>query len=341
MDYSQYDVEDFVADPFFSRWVKRPDDETKYFWENWMAEHPEKSDTVAEAKKILLLLKFPVSEATLQEQQASKAHVMQRINAQPMPEEGSAQPWRQYLSMAAAVSLLLLGAYLVWPRSNAEPYQQYATQFGEQREILLPDSSRIKLNANSSLRFKKDWSDSVAREVWLEGEAFFEILKKPLAADGRFIVHTTQLNVEVLGTTFNVQTRHGETQVVLNTGKVKLQAADQEKGKEIVFLEPGEMGTMRDDRLVKTQVNPVVYSSWKDNRLFFENESIRKIARRLEDSYGYQVIVDKPEWLDYTFTGSCPADDISILLTALAESFDLSVTQSNRQIRIQEGDISQ
>lgn len=64
MDYSQYDIEDFVADSFFSRWVRWPDDETKGFWEKWMIEHPEKTDTIDQAKKILLLLNFSVSEAT-------------------------------------------------------------------------------------------------------------------------------------------------------------------------------------------------------------------------------------------------------------------------------------
>lgn len=334
MDYSQYDVEDFVTDAFFSRWVKRPDDETKVFWEQWMDKHPEKSDTIAQAKSILHILNFRVEEANREEQQEAKTYIMRQINSK-QPRKGMINFQKRYLSMAAAIALLLVGSYFIWHIGNILTYQEYATHFGEQREVILPDSTRIKLNANSRLRFKKAWADDLAREVWLEGEAFFEVVKKPEAKDGRFIVHTHELDVEVLGTSFNVEARHGETQVVLNTGKVKLQPANASQEGKTLFLEPGEMATLSQDQLVKTQVNPTVYSAWKDNRLFFENESIEKIAQRLTDTYGYEIQVENEEWLAYKFTGSCPADDISILLVALSESFDFNVTQVNQQIRIQ------
>lgn len=335
MDYNHYDVDDFVADPFFNRWVKQSDEETSAFWEKWLEERPEKSDAVAQAKSIVAFLNFSAEEASPEEQHEVKMNIMREIRSNHQPS-GSMGLFRRYLSVAAVASLLLIGVYLVWQFTLLSPYQQYATDFGEQREILLPDSTLVKLNANSNLKFKKEWAEDQLREVWLEGEAFFEVVKKPEAADGRFVVHTDQLDVEVLGTTFNVQARNGETQVVLNTGKVRLHQASQGKEEQELFLEPGEMATLRQDQLVKTQVNPQVYSSWKDNRLFFENESIRKIAQRLKDLYGYEVKVDKEEWLDLKFTGSCPADDISILLMALSESFDLKVTQNEQRIHIQQ-----
>lgn len=333
MDYNHYDVDDFVADAFFKRWVKQPDEATHIFWEKWLEERPEKADTIAQAKSMVAFLNFSVEEASPEEQQEVKANIMRQIRSRQHVVHPN--PFRRYLSVAAVACLLLTGAYFVWQFALDQPYHQYATDFGAQKEILLPDSTLVKLNANSSLKFRKDWSDQRMREVWLEGEAFFEVVKKPDAADGRFFVHTNQLDVEVLGTTFNVQARHGETQVVLNTGKIKLHQASQGKEQQEIFLEPGEMATLSKDALVKSQVNPHVYSSWKDNRLFFENESIRKIARRLNDTYGYEVKVARQEWLDLTFTGSCPADDISILLTAISESFEVQVTLHDQQIHIQ------
>lgn len=335
MDDLHDDVNHLVGDPYFRRWVKHPDEATNAFWETWLAERPEKANTVAQAKHIVAFLNFRVEEARPEEQQEVKRYVMQRIRTKHPAHARTHFP-RRYLSVAAVLGLLLIGGYLVQWFAVSTPYNEYTTGFGEQQEVILPDETRVTLNANSLLKFEKAWSESPAREVWLEGEAFFEVVKQPDAVDGRFIVHTRWLDVEALGTSFNVQARDEETQVVLNTGKVKLHPAHPAPGEPDLFLEPGDMATLRQDRLVKTQVNPQHYSSWQDNRLFFNNESIRDIARRLKNTYGYEVTVEKSEWLDLTFTGSCPADDISILLTALSESFHLKVSQTNKRILLQQ-----
>ena len=335
MDNPHNDVNDLVGDPYFRRWVKQPDEETNAFWKEWLAERPGKADAFAQAKRIVSFLNFRVEEARSEEQQEVKRHVMQRIRTKHHTPARTYFPQR-YLAVAAVVCFLLIGGYLVQRFALSTPYQEYTTTFGEQQEIILPDDTRVTLNANSLLKFEKAWSESPTREVWLEGEAFFEVVKQPGAVDGRFIVHTLRLDVEALGTSFNVQARDEETHVVLNTGKVKLHPAHSASGKSDLFLKPGDMATLRQDRLVKTQVNPQHYSSWQDNRLFFDNVSIREIARRLKNTYGYEVTVEKPEWLDLTFTGSCPADDISILLTALSESFHLKVTRKNKKITLQQ-----
>lgn len=335
MDYKNYDVDDFAADPFFIRWVKQTDEESTHFWEHFLAKHPEKSDTISQAKSIVAFLDFYAESPTEEEKEEVKKKVMQQIRVEKLGGRNRGY-FNNYFSIAATLTFLLLAGYILWRFAFSTPYQQYATDFGEQQQIVLPDSTVVKLNANSSLRVNKHWDDNQLREVWLAGEAFFDVVKMPEAADGRFIVHTEQLDVEVLGTTFNVQARHGETQVVLNTGKVKLNQLRQLTNAEAVFLEPGEMATLSQDKLVKKQVNPKLYSSWKENRLVFENESIRNIAQRLEDTYGYEVKVKDEAWLDLKFTGSCPADDISILLMALSESFDFEAILDNQQIIIQQ-----
>lgn len=335
MDYKNYDVDDFAADPFFIRWVKQTDEESTLFWEHFLTKHPEKTETIAQAKSIVAFLNFYVESPTEEEQEEVKKKVMQQIQTEKLGGRNRGY-FNNYFSIAATLTFFLLAGYILWRFAFSTPYQEYATDFGEQQQIILPDSTVVKLNANSSLRVNKHWDDNQMREVWLAGEAFFEVVKMPKAADGRFIVHTEQLDVEVLGTTFNVQARHGETQVVLNTGKVKLNQLRQLADAEAVFLEPGEMATLSQDKLVKKQVNPKLYSSWKENRLVFENESIRNIAQRLEDTYGYEVKVTNEAWLDLKFTGSCPADDISILLMALSETFDFEANLYNQQIIIQQ-----
>ena len=336
MDAFNHEVNDLVVNAHFRRWVLQPDKETNAFWEQWLADHPEKKESVSQARGIVAFLKFEVAEALPTEQQEVKMRIRQRIR-QPRhlrPPSGFAY---YYLTAAAVVGLLLIGSYFFtqqWTKSvSSEVYQ---TDFGEQQEVILPDSTRVTLNANSRLVLENGWSENHVREVWLQGEAFFEVVKKPDALDGRFIVHTRQLDVEALGTSFNVADRDQQIQVVLNTGRVVIHAAHADPGAADLYLEPGDMATLHNERLVKTQVDPQHYSSWQNNRLTFNNESIRAIAQRLNHTYGYEVMVENAEWLDLTFTGSCPADDITILLSALAESFNWKVTQKNKKIMLQQ-----
>ncbi len=296
---------------------------------------PKAAETVAEARRIVAFLNFRIEEARPDEQREVKKRVMQRIRTDHYPG-AQAHRIRHYLSIAAAVGTAVARRI---PRATIRFHHVVRAihhWFWRTAGSQLPDQTRVTLNANSQLKFKKAWSEDHTREVWLEGEAFFEVVKQPDAIDGRFIVHTRRLDVEALGTSFNVRARDDKTQVVLKTGKVKLHPAHSSPGESDVFLEPGDMATLSDDRWVKTQVDPLRYSSWQDNRLFFNNESIRDIARRLKDTYGYEVTVEEPEWLDLTFTGSCPADDISILLTALSESFNLTVIRKNNTIMLQQ-----
>src|SRR5690606_18122735 len=127
------------------------------------------------------------------------------------------QNW--YRIAAVFAGLLLVSALLLWVYRTSDT--TYTTAFGEVKTILLPDSSEIILNANSTLSYATHWNKSKAREVFLSGEAFFKVQEKPVASGyAKFVVHTGNLDIEVLGTQFNVHHRRNKTQVVLNSGKV-------------------------------------------------------------------------------------------------------------------------
>ena len=300
MHYANYEAEDFASDPAFRQWVRQPDAEQDVFWKEWLEHHPEKAETLAQARRLVNFLHFS--------------------------SRGYTSWWR----VAAAVSLLMLAGSAVWFSFFASSELSYQTSYSEQREILLPDSTRVTLNANSQLRMSRAWQGEQAREVWLEGEAYFKVVKKPESADGRFIVHTPELDIEVLGTVFNVQVRRGKTEVVLDEGKVQLKQVGEN---ESLLMLPGEKASLdAGKRLTKASVNPERYVSWKDNRLFFDNASLREIFLRIQDIHGYQIKVSDPKLLQQQFTGSCPVDDISLLITALSETFDLNVERDGKQI---------
>ncbi len=332
MYYNSFEAEDFASDPAFVQWVRQPDPRLDAFWKEWLDHYPEKADTLREARLLVNFLYFR-TEKPLAEEHAEVKHRIRARIAAPVPLPFQKPPWPyRWLQIAAAVALLLLGTAALWYFYLSSPYTYYHTGYSEQREILLPDSTLVKLNANSELRVKSDWSEATAREVWLQGEAYFKVVKKPLATDGRFIVHTEQLDVEVLGTAFNVQVRRQKTEVVLNEGKIALRQPKQYK---TLMMEPGDKASLSKDQVItKTKVNPERYASWKDERLFFDNASLREIFLRIQDIHGYQIKVIDPDLLQRQFTGSCPINDPNLLLTALSETFHLHVIREDKQIML-------
>jgi ferric-dicitrate binding protein FerR (iron transport regulator) len=121
-----------------------------------------------------------------------------------------------------AATLLFLMAVSLWWYSSSQGLLEIRTAFGEQRSVTLPDQSSVVLNGNSTLRYASHWDKDSPREVWIEGEGFFSVIHTK--SHQKFVVHgVSQLNVEVLGTKFNVKTRQSDSEVMLAEGKVKLE----------------------------------------------------------------------------------------------------------------------
>ncbi len=330
-NYLAYDAEDFAADEGFIAWVKNPTEENQHFWKSWLASNPEKEETILQARKMVASIDFhqyPKNEVSFQkiwyQIQANKSGASQKIS-----RTGKVISLKHWYGIAA--SLLLLMAVGFGIHQYLQP-KTYVTGFQEKQEILLPDGSLVYLNANSTLRLASDWE--IQREVWLEGEAFFEIEKMEAGQQmgSRFIVHTRDVAVEVLGTEFNVQQRREKTQVVLSSGKVKLNIPELQKE---VLMVPGEMVALTDSEgLIKKRVEPEAYSAWKDNKLVFDNVSLHDIAMLLEENYGYAVEIQPQSLGEKRFKGSSPADNLNVLFVSLEATFDVSISKEKKTILI-------
>jgi len=124
-------------------------------------------------------------------------------------------------------------------QKTGHPLTMHTTHHGEKQKIILPDGSRVFLNSNSTLAYNHDWKDSEKRKVRLSGEAFFQVREK--AHKGRkvkFVVMTKNIEVEVVGTEFDVNTRNEQTQVFLNSGRVNLKIPEKQ---QTVPMHPGEI----------------------------------------------------------------------------------------------------
>ena len=241
--------------------------------------------------------------------------VVQQIQAERTSVSRVKTSWVRY---AAAISLLLVTGLAIWWITH--PQQVYQTTYGETKTIVLPDSSQVTLNANSTLQYSYQ-KEQLIRRVSLQGEAFFQV--RPIKVDEAtvaFAVHTDNLEVEVLGTAFNVLHRHGDTEVVLEEGKVKVSNESQE-----LLLAPGERIEVKEGEtyLTKQLIELAPYIGWRNNLLIFEQTSLREIARLLEDNYDYRVIFEDDTVAEKAFKGTFPIDDISILLKTLEKAVDV------------------
>lgn len=337
MDYSRYQIEDFVTDEYFIKWVKSPTEESSAFWTAWLSKNPHRRLRVQEAREIILFLDIKENKA----EEGRFLEIWDNIIAVHQKTGGIAREnnkqvhspvgMKWYYKLAATLVFFALvgsGLFVYHTRTI-----NITTAYGESRTLFLPDSTKVTLNSNSSLRFSSFNFTRDKREVWLKGEAFFAVVHK--SDHQNFLVRTGQLNVEVLGTKFDVNSRRGKTRVVLEEGKVKLNLRSADNTPFI--MKPGELVEFsQTDRVPKRKtVDPDNYLSWRNDRLIFVSTSLLEIAHLLEDNYGYRVTFEAEEMADRKFTGSASTDDVQGLLKKLSMVFGLDIRQDNKSLRIQ------
>ena len=161
--------------------------------------------------------------------------------------------------------------------------------------------------------------------VWLEGEAYFVIKKKPETGE-EFQIVTKDLSVTVLGTSFNVNTRNDQTEVLLEEGKVILAVANQ---KQTIDMNPGDLITYskKSNTLEENRNNAPALetAAWKEGSLIFNNSPLIEALFEIEDIYGIRFVIETGELKGETITGGIPINDLRITLETLAKVYGLKM----------------
>ena len=341
MEYSKFEVEDFIMDPLFQKWVLESDEMADAFWKAWLQDHPEKKQQVEEAIEIIKSLKFRQKKLSNEDFQGLwKDIIADRGTGQYRLTKPSIPKRLVWSGIAAAFLILCLAAGYLFMGTGVFGHDQvvWQTGFGEKKEIRLPDSSVVILNANSKLFYPSKWDDDKERTVQLNGEAFFSIVHRK--NNQKFVVHSGDLNIEVLGTAFNVNNRRGSNKVILNKGSVRLDLSAVEwqdwnqPGESYLVMEPGEMVVVdRDEKEIsKKIVNPENYTSWTENVLIFDKTPLEEVIRMIEDNYGYAVYTGNLKVQELDFTGELYSTELDLILEYLSETFDLKVKKENKKI---------
>lgn len=231
------------------------------------------------------------------------------------------KPLPVYLYRVAASILIvsIVSISLFLRKEGKVELKEYT--YNTAQSVKLPDGSLVLIKENSKLRFK-DWQKDAPREVWLEGKAFFKVEKTPGRSNPKFIVHTVNLDVQVLGTKFSVETSKTNTKVALKSGKVRLI-----KNKRTVDMDPGELVVYEStSRVFNTkEINIETYPLLEEKVISFENESLFNVTQKLKKSFGVKIILLDDSLRNKYFTGEANGDDMESFYSVLEEVFEVQV----------------
>jgi transmembrane sensor len=314
--YSQYSLQDFLDDDAFIKWVsgKEQDATAAQFWGNFSLLYPSAAKNFDFAVNVIRTYR----SQEIWDNKNNKAHLLERITATIETQPVARVRWMSAWMKAAVIVLVVsvAGYYLVHQYTKSSQ-EIVATGYGEKRTITLPDHSVVTLNASSSITY----NEKKPREIWVEGEALFDV--KQLSKTP-FVVHSNGITVEVLGTTFNIKSRHGKTNVGLITGKIKVGA---------VVMLPGDYIEYAGNQLVlaKKLDKPEKIKRWTQTQLTFTDATLGEIIETLQDNYGYVVKVKDKSLKSLKIEGDINVTNVEELLTVITTTLSVKINQPSEK----------
>ncbi|NRB51144.1 MAG: FecR domain-containing protein [Saprospiraceae bacterium] len=306
-DYTKYDAVELAGDAWFIQWIVEGDPEASQFWQDWLKAHPDRQSLVDEARLLVKALRFketPAEENTVQRLWQN----IDTLTEEPPVTSKQSRPgiirWLGYAAAAASVALVLFFAF---GRGETTVVAEYA----EQRTLFLPDSSEVKLNAGTTISFdEKKWDTE--RVVNLDGEAFFEVKKGQT-----FSVQTNRGTVEVLGTSFNVNTHDGRFDVACYTGRVQVDS--RLKDEQPAILNPGQRVRLNRDRQeMQADTFDLQRESWVSGSIEFDSTALSDVFAEMERQFDVEIEVNEALLVGKTHTGFLVQGNLDSTLTAVS-----------------------
>lgn len=268
--------------------------------------------------------------------------------------------------LAPVFSILALAvAYIFWPGQSSdnkpvlvaeqEIKNEISTRNGNRTRIQLLDGSTVWLNAGSKLDYGKDFGGT-KREVYLTGEAFFDVAKNP---EKPFIIHTNAIDVKVIGTQFNVKCYPSDKMVETSLIRGSVEVLVKNRGEKWV-LRPNEkllveniayqpVKKSREEaepvraRQVFVAIKPLTYqnndsvsveAAWVRNKLSFQDESFAEVAQKMERWYDVEFEFKNESLKNLSVYGSFTSETLQQALEALEFSFGFKYVMQGKKVVI-------
>lgn len=201
------------------------------------------------------------------------------------------------------------------------------TEAGQKLIVHLRDGSKATLNSESSIKYSKDFTDSV-RFISMTGEVFFEVAENPLKP---FIVEAYGVQTTALGTSFDVEAYGGFNQVSLLTGKVKV-ASVTDSFEE--YLVPGELLALKSGSAKKSSFDLKKASLWKSGIIFFDQTPLHECYQILERWYGVDIEVDGMPSDTRFVSARFDNDNLTNVLNTLGHIHGFEYKMVNKKVEI-------
>ncbi len=324
LEKSKYTVEDFVLDREFRKWVFSPDQNSNDYWGNFLKRNPEQIKSARIAKEILVNLNyfdnnlFEIESKELwnrikketdswKDEELEKGRIIW-LNSQSIlnktPYERKVNRWFSQEIRVAAILLITFFLSITVEFFSEKPvaktelisdlvYDEYFAPPGVKSTLTMQDGSKVMLNSGSSIRFLKNF-DLNKREIFLKGEAYFEVAKDSLRP---FSVITSDVITTALGTSFNISAYpNEELKVALVEGKVAIDLPSSKETK--VYLNEGEglKINTKSGTFSKGHFDSELVLAWTKKRIVFQKIKWFEAVRILENWYGVKFIfLNKPD----------------------------------------------
>lgn len=304
-------------------------------WENEQSrrnEQPKRNERSKRNEQPGQREQFMRNEHLVQNQQSERSATNPHLVSDSSPNP----VFKRLFWAAAAVIVLLIGSNLfllsvkkeavgsqnniasaLLPPKNIETYKELYTNRGVKAKLLLPDSSVVYLNSDTKIIYP-DRFDSLSRNVQIEGEAYFSVVKDTT----RPMIVTTGKGfaVRVLGTEFNLKANRNDAnaQATLYSGKIDI--IREKAGKVVITkVQPNETITIGDDNICTKVVlgEPQKLMAWKDGKLIFDNTPVSEAVKMLERWHGVEVDVADASILNFKLTATFEQESIVQILELL------------------------
>ncbi len=316
-------IEDFIFNSSFRSWLLDNDSVHKEYWENWIAENPDKVPVLNYAKAIVFALTVnhrQLSETEIDNEikrisrQTGGAKRVEEKVKEPSAPERSMNPAYKKIAIAASVIAIVVFSifyFRVKPMRQAsllefhDLYSLHSSSIVEQsnnsdsiQPVALFDGSIVRLYPRSKLSFSNG-SFSTKRDVYLSGEAFFEVKENPSVP---FLVYTKHLVTKVLGTTFKVDDYSDKKRASVKVGMGKVSVYRKENFADknavankldglIITSNQQAVYDVVDRQLIKGIIDkPAVLVSNAGQTFVFNSTPLKEILRMLEDAYGITIV---------------------------------------------------
>jgi transmembrane sensor len=357
-------IEGLIIDDTFANYCFQINEEDTLFWEGFIRANPSQKEKIAEAMQVVLGLRAMLRQEYDQH------------NAKPTSVPGEVpgsgnnpliQKWIRNTAAIAAILVIVAAGKIIMDIIAFKQNSQkkitagaaashlllYQTASGEKKNIILPDSSRLCLNAGSELRIDKGFGEE-NRTVYLTGEALFDVTHN---ASLPFIVHIDKFDIKVLGTLFNVKAYPGDklSETSLIRGKVEISLKSNSKKITLAPNQKAVIDNTRDDLFLKSgkkrplhqgdnvallalsyssKDSMVIETAWTQNRLEIVNESFADMKEKLERWFNVKIIFKDAEVGDYTFSAIFEKETVSEVLHALQNAYHFRYEIKDKEIVI-------